>query len=282
MNRICIFVVVLLCSAEDNSKVYEKLHFYIKRGTFLDSSPLSILDVGAHNGLWSTGLSNTGYFPNADYFLIEGNAAHKTALDATKYPYVISLVCDVDGKEVIYHKADTSRYSDSGNSIYREQTTYFQDSESTHESRHCYTIDSILEAGGYSMPFQIIKFDIQGAEYDALVGAANTIRMSDPLIVTEVSILPFNGPEAASILDITIIMAQYGFNMLDIADTHYLDVVNGAGGVHQTVLQLDILWARPEHVLFMHSKDSIGVWNERMKWKCERLQPSNPSLSCER
>lgn len=271
-------------NCEDNTKIYDKLKDHIiMSGSYNSriSSPsgLSILDVGAHSGYWTTGLVQTGYFPNANYFLIEGNDDHKNSLRETKYPFVIALVCDIDDKEVSYHKAEASRFGSTGNSIYREQTVYFEASK--HESRYCYTIDSILDIGGYGdTSFDIIKFDIQGSEYDALIGAIKTIARSDPIIITEVSILPYNGPDAASLLDISIVMAEYGFHILDIGDTHQVTHTSSSGIGNEerkvsfdTTLQLDVLWARREHVVFSQSSNTRSLWSEKMKWDCKRITP---------
>ncbi len=54
----------------------------------------------------------------------------------------------------------------------------------------CYSIDKLIEMG-YEVP-DIIKIDIEGAEYDALIGAANTLKKFKPnlLLATHNCIVP--------------------------------------------------------------------------------------------
>lgn len=72
----------------------------------------------------------------------------------------------------------------SNNNIFAEGNTYVASAENFSGKKikvQCYSIDGLLQKG-YAAP-DIIKMDIEGAEYDALVGAADTLQKYKPSIL---------------------------------------------------------------------------------------------------
>lgn len=184
--------------------------------------------------------------------------------------YVISLACDIDDKKVPYYTINdcyNGDFSCTGNSIYPERTAAFYEQSSFVQQRSCYTIDTILDLADIAhVQFGIIKIDVQGSEYDVLVGAKRTIANSNALILVEVSMLPINGPHAATLADISIIMEQYGYTMVDIAHTSRVQWVRSESPTISLILQIDTVWMRKEAV---HAFDT--TWDNSEKWRITRV-----------
>jgi len=210
-----------------------------------------ILDVGAHSGGWTVQLKQSGLFPEANYFLIEGNREQRQFLETVGHPFALALVGDVDGEKVNYYKGNTKSYptSDYGNSIYRENSVYFSDSFV--EQRTTFTIDSILaqDVEMRNVSFDIIKFDIQGGELKALKGAIQTISKGNPLILTEVSILPMNGVESPSFFEIHKFMNEHDYYFFDVVEQSHLVTVEENPKPHMLV-QMDVAWLKRENVCY--------------------------------
>jgi len=70
------------------------------------------------------------------------------------------------------------------NTVFAEGNTYVTTGENYTGEKvtvQCYSIDGLLQMG-YAAP-DIIKIDIEGAEYDALLGATNTLKKYTPHIL---------------------------------------------------------------------------------------------------
>ena len=124
------------------------------------------------------------------------------------------------------------------------------------EQRVLYTIDTILEEAGLNdTPFAIIKFDIQGAELKALRGASRVLQRGRPLVIVEVSILPFNGNQAPSFFAIHTYMEQIGFKFADILGYHYATGVD-----FKKLLQIDAAFVRSEFVCWPTTTGTCIGW----------------------
>ena len=110
--------------------------------------------------------------------------------------------------------------------------------------------------------FEIIKIDVQGAEYETLLGAENTIRRSDSIVVIEISIFPLNGPKATTFLDVSIIMDRYGYALFDVAHTSrvVIDDINN----QEFISQMDMVWIRKDRFV------GRFAWDIQPKWQCQR------------
>ena len=204
-----------------------------------------VLDVGAFHGNFSATLRASGDFPHAHYLLLEANSKHEGIYQKLQFPYIISVIGDVDDEDVIYYRANPHQTTyETGNSIFKEETIYFE--EAIQETRKSYTIDTLLNVAGLgNIPFQLMKLDIQGAELKALRGAKRLIERSpDLVIITEVSFVPYNGPSAPNIFDIMLEMEKMDFKMIDIVGINYANVL----GKGLMSIQCDIAWTRTERI----------------------------------
>ena len=228
--------------------MYHQLYKLVDAGYLDASSVINILDVGAYDGSFSERIRTDGKFPNAKFICIEANTEKEAILKEKDLFYVISLVGEKDNEQADYYHVDpTLSNVESGNSVFRENTIYFDSSKP--EKRMSYTIDSIMSIIGMeNSSVQIMKLDIQGSELSAIRGARKLIeRSKNILIITEISFVPFNGRDSPSFFDIHYEMTSMGFQMLDL-----LGYSSAKFNINGTILshpvQFDAAWIRSEKV----------------------------------
>lgn len=171
-------------------------------------NPSSILDIGANTGQFYNKISQI--FPNAEYLLIEGNPECEVVLKDTGVKYMISLLSDSE-KEVNFW-TDPNNSVSSGNSIYKEKTSFFNQSVS--KKYNTKTLDSIVD-----QTFDLIKIDTQGSEIDIIKGGINTIKKSKAVLL-EVSLVEYN--EGSPLQDkVFNYMSSIGFEPVEIIEKIY-------------------------------------------------------------
>lgn len=189
----------------------------------LGFKPEAVLDIGANEGNWVTGMKQK--FPAAKFFCVEGNEAleHilKPRVEALGVPYRIAIVGDTE-KDVVFNIMCDGGPCSGGSSVFQENTRYGQGERT--ETRHMTTIDKLVHDAGVG-PFQMIKLDIQGAEKIALQGATEVLK-SVQVVVLETSNVEYNkgAPETLEMLNF---MDSVGFKIFDITETHRKPVVAG-------------------------------------------------------
>ena len=204
-------------------------------------APTHILDVGANEGKWSMEVKNN-VFPNAQYFMIEGNTQCSSALSEHKWAtYEIALV----GKEVTNITFFTinggSCGKGTGNGIFRETSRHYVNA--VEETRTLNTIDRIVLSKNFG-PVQFMKLDIQGAEVPALLGAFKTLEHVEVLF-TEAPIANYN-ENAPGYFKLMHTIHHLGFDMFDITDLSY-------DNAQDLLLQFDIIWV----------KRTSSLWGEK-------------------
>ena len=208
----------------------------------IDSDDFYILDIGAHYGEWTNNVHELNLFPNAQYILFEANEAATTMLNRMTVKYAIALLSDEDGKEVDYYMCSAEHCGiDTGNSIYAELTPIFHN-HATIQKRTTMTLDSLLDVNGLNdITIGVMKLDIQGSELAALRGAKHALSRVSGIIIMEVSILPYNGPDAPSFFDIHSFMHEQGWVMVEILEKSY-----STHGNRELLVQMDVVFARRE------------------------------------
>ena len=146
-------------------------------------TPNSILDIGANVGQFYN--ESKQIFLDSYYYLIEGNDKCEVVLKELNVDYSISLLSD-KVKEVNFY---TRTYEErcTGNSIYREKTSFFDDSQITIESKQTTTLDILLNG----RQFDLIKIDVQGSEIDIINGGLDIIKNAKGVLM-EVSLVEYN------------------------------------------------------------------------------------------
>lgn len=120
--------------------------------------------------------------------MIEGNDQHIPDLQKTGIPFEISLVGKTFGN-VTYHRARESS-AKTGNSIFKENTGYFEEGKIESIIAPLRPIDDIVDKRNVG-PFEMMKIDIQGSELAALKGSEKTLSTIE-VIISECSIMNYN------------------------------------------------------------------------------------------
>ena len=145
--------------------------------------PKSILDIGANVGQFYTESKNI--FPNAYYYLIEGSEHCEVVLRTLNVDYSITLLSDVEKEVDFYVRKHEPRCT--GNSIYRENTSFYDDDQITVEKKYTKTLKSILN----DKTFDLIKIDVQGSEIDIINGGLEIFKNAKGILM-EVSLVEYN------------------------------------------------------------------------------------------
>lgn len=185
-------------------------------------NPDSILDIGANTGQFYQKIST--FYPNSKYLLIEGNPLCEDDIKKLEVDYQITLLSDSE-KEVDFW-IDTNNQKSTGNSIYKENTTFFNNSTTTKLISK--TLDSITNE-----TWDLIKIDTQGSELDIIKGGLSTIKKSKGIIL-EVSFEEYNlGSPLQN--EVYKLMSELGFEACEVIEKIY----HPENGKH---IQSDILF----------------------------------------
>jgi FkbM family methyltransferase len=146
-------------------------------------TPNSVLDIGANVGQFYNEIKQI--FPNSYYYLIEGNEKCEIVLQTLGVDYSISLLSDEVKEVKFYTRTNEERCT--GNSIYRENTSFFNDDEITIKNEITTTLELLLK----DKQFDLIKIDVQGSELDIIKGGLELIKKSKGILM-EVSLIEYN------------------------------------------------------------------------------------------
>lgn len=146
-------------------------------------TPTSILDIGANTGQFYHEIKNT--FPNAYFYLVEGNDYCDDALQNLGVDYSIALLSDSEKEVNFYIRKNELRCT--GNSIFREKTLFFSDDEIKIVNKKTKTLGNLLG----DKKFDLVKLDVQGSEVDILKGGIDVVKKCKGIIL-EVSLSEYN------------------------------------------------------------------------------------------
>jgi FkbM family methyltransferase len=189
--------------------------------------PTKVLDIGANVGQFYHECLKI--FPESYYFLIDGNDKCEQALKNLKVDYKISMLSNIN-KEVDFY---VRKYEPlcTGNSIYRENTTFFDDDQILIQKILTETLDDLFT----NEKFDLIKIDVQGSELDIMKGGINLITKSKGVIL-EISLVEynFNSPKKEEVYNF---MESLGFYPVELIGniTHPID---------HSLIQQDILFLK--------------------------------------
>ena len=145
--------------------------------------PKSILDIGANVGQFYNESKNI--FPSSYYYLIEGNENCEVVLKTLNVDYSICLLSDSEKDVEFYIRKYEPRCT--GNSIYRENTSFYDDDQITIEKKKTQTLSFLLN----NKSFDLIKIDVQGSEIDIINGGKDIFKKAKGVLM-EVSLIEYN------------------------------------------------------------------------------------------
>jgi FkbM family methyltransferase len=145
--------------------------------------PKSILDIGANVGQFYNEIKNI--FPNSYYYLIEGSESCEVVLETLNVDYSICLLSDSEKEVDFYIRKNEPRCT--GNSIYRENTSFYDDDQILIEKKQTKTLSNLLN----NQKFDLIKIDVQGSEIDIINGGLDIIKEAKGILM-EVSLMEYN------------------------------------------------------------------------------------------
>ena len=116
-----------------------------------------------------------------------------------------------------------------GNSIYKENSTFYDDDKIIVVQKQTKTLPQILN----DKLFDLIKIDVQGSELDIIKGGLDIIKLSKGVLM-EVSLVEFNqgAPRKQEVVDF---MKDIGFESVEI-------IANINHPVFHTLIQEDVLF----------------------------------------
>ena len=190
--------------------------------------PINILDIGANKGKWSL-LVKKKVFPLANYTLIEA-IDYDELSSINNFSNMTSMIVLLDEKvgKVIWNEMRNT-----GDSIYKENTSYFDDCQKI--ERDTTTLDITFQDKKY---FDLIKIDCQGAEIPILKGGKNTI-LNTSVIILE---MPFMGEYNIGVpnfFEHIKYMDEIGYQVYDIIEMHRAEDI---------LIQIDIIFLKKGHI----------------------------------
>ena len=112
-------------------------------------------------------------------------------------------------KEVTFYKT-TYDEKCTGNSLYRENTSFYDDDHLITEERVTTTLENLLSGKN----FDLIKIDVQGAELDIIKGGLDIVKNAKGVIL-EVSLTEYN-QDSPTKDEVYEFMSSIGFNHSEI------------------------------------------------------------------
>jgi FkbM family methyltransferase len=187
--------------------------------------PYRILDIGANVGQFHSLCKQ--YFPTSYIFSIEASNECEPYLKQITDQYYIGLLAKDESDYKFYSLKNNP--VNTGNSIYKELTEHYSDSNLEIINKKGIKLDELFESGS---EFDLIKIDTQGSELDIISGGIQLCNKAKGILL-EVSLTQYN--ENSPLYDEVInFMDNIGFKKVEILDEN----------IHPIVHQQDILFIK--------------------------------------
>jgi len=184
--------------------------------------PYRILDIGANIGQFHQLAKQT--FPDSYVFSIEASNECEEYLKQITDQYYIGLLAKDNIDYDFYSRKSTD--IGTGNSIYRELTSFYSDEQVKIIKKQGIKLDDLFEADS---EFDLIKIDTQGSELDIIEGGINLCSKAKGILL-EVSLTQYN--EGSPLYgDVVEFMKTIQFTPVEV-----LDETRNYGGIQQDIL----------------------------------------------
>lgn len=188
--------------------------------------PDSIIDIGAHHGVWTKNMLNI--YPDLSYYLFEGiNYQELREFDNNSKINIWNVLLNNKEEEIDWYQEKNT-----GDSFFQEKSKYFINTKPI--KRITTTLDIIIGKENILNESKniFIKIDCQGAEIPILKGAQSLLNRTDFILLE----IPLFGQYNVGVCNFTQhieFMKSINFVVLDIIDNHYINDFN---------MQVDILF----------------------------------------
>ena len=206
--------------------------------------PKTILDLGAYEGEWAKMAKEV--FPDSSLIMIEANVDKTDILKKTNIPFKISLLGHKDGLNVDYYK--TNYVHNTGNSIFKENTVYFNDENCKTVNIPMKTLDTLVYENGLR-DIDFIKMDVQGSELNILKGASNLLKTIDYILI-EMQIDEYN-QNSPKFTEVFKFLNKNGYYICDLFEIHY----NNTGKSRE----IDFLFVKDHNI-----SNKLNLWDEKL------------------
>jgi FkbM family methyltransferase len=193
--------------------------------------PRTILDVGAQIGDFSKECIE--HWPSVKIIMLEATKECESHLKPIGQPYKICVLGEESGKTVDFYKTKSAD-TNTGNSIYKENTIHYEGDKLVVEKRELETLTELLGDEAY---FDLIKLDTQGSELDIMRGGINIIKRT-PIIIIEMSYVEYN-IGAPSFQDVNTFMEKMDFRK---------DIAIGQSVNNGKVFQEDFVYVNKRYI----------------------------------
>ena len=174
--------------------------------------PKVIYDIGANVLHWTDCAKEL--WPDAQVIAFEGMLAVKTFYDECDIESVCGIILGHQDDVIVEFYENLSHPA--GNSIYRENPEYSSAAATLFTDKHkvtrkMWTLDTLRKKKMLPKP-DLIKIDVQGAEFDVILGAEETLKSCSDVIV-ELQHVEYNidAPTAKEVIDY---MKEIGFQLV--------------------------------------------------------------------
>lgn len=199
------------------------------------SNKFNILDIGAHQGEFSTLCKSI--WAEAYILMIEGNKNCKSFLENLPFDYRIALLSDCDKELTFYVNKENPTCT--GSSYYKELSEPYEDCFEFKVNST--TLDKTLK--NFKKKFDLIKLDTQGSEIDIIKGGLKTVE-SASYIIMEASKIPYN-TDAPLFDEVIDYMSSIGFSNFEVIDEHF-HPVHGRKIKYGELFQVDVVFTKKD------------------------------------
>jgi len=206
--------------------MFQRLYVLKQKGYFPDT----ILDIGAHQGNWTSAMKQI--YNDPKYYLFEAidyPELHRFNNHTTK-SYNVLLNDKIE-------QVDWYEMKNTGDSFFKEKTSCFTNCPATKKD----TIDLNTFISQQNILSEskniLIKIDCQGAEIPILKGASSILEKTD-FIILEMPLFGQYNEGVPNFLEHIAYMNEIGFVVYDILENHYINNFN---------MQLDVLFINKNH-----------------------------------
>lgn len=194
--------------------------------------PDAVLDLGAHQGHWTTAMRNI--FSDSEYYLFEAN--DYTELRRFNGDPKIKVYNNTILNDKI-EEVDWYKIQGTGDSMFKEKTHHYNDCEIV--KRETVDLDTHVLRNGILQDSKniLIKIDCQGAEIPILRGATSILTKTS-FIILEIPLFGRYNENVPTFLEHITFMDSIGFVSYEILESHILNNFS---------FQVDMLFINKNH-----------------------------------